>query len=324
MDFPLISFSILPGNLTEANLAGIIPITFESIIIYEYIKILNNIFVLINKRFMFTKGLIFRALMISLSMCNIQVTQAQGIQDSFFLYSDAGNQSYFDYKVNKNQTLYQLSKTFRVSTDTINFSNKEILDKGLKEHGVLKIPINKYNIQSNKSNPPDSCIAFYYRVKKGESLFQIAKRKFEIDLKILLQLNNIKSATLREGTTLLLGYYPLNCSTHLSAQISNPKINEEPLQEPIETALLTRQSRGVAISQYDQLGSGRLFALHNSAIMDSNIEIENPITNRKVYAKVIGRIPPIYEKEVQIIVSAEAARLLGAVDKRFFVSIRYR
>jgi len=72
------------------------------------------------------------------------------------------------------------------------------------------------------------------------------------------------------------------------------------------------------------MGEGRMFALHNEAKMESMIEIINPIQNRKVLAKVIGRIPPIYEKEVKVLVSAEVSRQLGVIGKRFFVNIRYR
>ncbi len=268
------------------------------------------------------KTLIYSTL--ALSFSGHQIAQAQSIQDSLFADTDAANLSYCYYKVNKKQTLYHISKTFRVNPDNMMMYNHALQGKALMENDILKIPVNKLNIQFEKKQFPDSSCALYYQVKKSESLFHIAKRKFEIDIKKLLQLNKIKNTTIHEGSVLLLGYYPLNSSPHLIEQNQLFSLNEPPQKEFIESELLTKQSRGVAISQYDLPGSGRLFALHNTAAMDSQIEIENPITNRKVYAKVIGRIPPIYERDVQIIVSAETARMLGAVDKRFFVSIRYR
>ena len=54
------------------------------------------------------------------------------------------------------------------------------------------------------------------------------------------------------------------------------------------------------------------------------IEVLNPMTNRTVYVKVIGKIPDTaYRDEVAVILSPLAAKLLGAIDPRFFVKVKY-
>ncbi len=270
------------------------------------------------------KYLIYSALIPLLNSSSAQLIEAPFSQNNFLLESDSSNQLYFNYKVNKKQTLYHISKSFQVKLDSIIHFNKELKSVGLRENDLLKIPINKNQIRFDESKQIDSTIGLYYKVRSGENLYQLSKRKFEIDMKKLMQLNKLNNTIVREGTVLFLGFIPLNNLKQTADVSGNQYISAEPEEEPEESKLFTNEVRGVAITEYDELGSGRLFALHNKAAMDSQVEIENPVLHRKVYAKVIGRIPPIYERDVQIIVSAETARLLGAVDKRFFVSIKYR
>ncbi len=269
------------------------------------------------------KCLIFSLLFFTLSRSSTQGLSAFTPSDSFFIESDSGNQLYFTYKVNKKQTLYGISKYFNVGIDSLKVYNRELEKNDLKENSLLRIPMDFSNSFIADSRQSDA-VGVFYKVKPGENLYHLSKRKFEISLHKLMQLNHLENANIRQSTVLLLGYYKLE-SPEIIPEIPVSKTVLAPKPELSEENLkFTSQSRGVAVCEYDALGSGRLFALHNTAEMDSEIEIDNPILNRKVYAKVIGRIPPIYEHDVQIVISGEAARMLGAVDKRFFVSIRYR
>ena len=46
--------------------------------------------------------------------------------------------------------------------------------------------------------------------------------------------------------------------------------------------------------------------------------------NRKVIAKVVGNLPPkAHKKNVDLIISPKVAETLGAVDKRFYVQVRF-
>jgi len=47
------------------------------------------------------------------------------------------------------------------------------------------------------------------------------------------------------------------------------------------------------------------------------------MSSRTLYAKVIGRIPEGYERNIEVVLSPEAARKLGARDPRFFVKTKY-
>ncbi len=68
--------------------------------------------------------------------------------------------------------------------------------------------------------------------------------------------------------------------------------------------------------------NGNVYALHKSAILNSYIEMYNPILKRTVRAKVIGRIPyGAYTNDVSLVLSPRAAKELGALDNRFKVEV---
>lgn len=66
------------------------------------------------------------------------------------------------------------------------------------------------------------------------------------------------------------------------------------------------------------------YLLHKSLPVNTMIRITNPVTNQKVVAKVVGRIPDkIYAPEISLVVTTEVARALGAIDKKFYTRIEY-
>jgi LysM repeat protein len=271
------------------------------------------------------KCLIFNSLLLIGSYANGQINVSPLTGNYLLTEFGSANQLYFSYKVTKNQTLYNISKSFNIPVDSLLAANHLTKENGLQENTSIKVPFESSKLLAEKPENNDSCIKLFYQVQPKESLYHLSKRKFEIDLKTLIQLNNLSSRKIREGILLFIGFYPISNFVHpeksIEPKISSPIIEEEKADE---VEKFTKEARGVAICETINLGSGRLFALHNTALMDSQIEIINPILNRKVHAKVIGRIPPIYEHDVQVVVSGETAKKLGSLDKRFFVRLRYR
>ena len=69
--------------------------------------------------------------------------------------------------------------------------------------------------------------------------------------------------------------------------------------------------------------NGTVYVLHRDAVIDSYIQMYNPILRRSVLAKVIGRIPyGAYTNNVSLVLSPRAAKQLGALDKRFKVEVQ--
>ncbi|MBK7359698.1 MAG: LysM peptidoglycan-binding domain-containing protein [Saprospiraceae bacterium] len=224
---------------------------------------------------------------------------------------------YFNHKVTKKESLYRISRIYNISTNTLYSFNQFKPDDLLKENSLLKIPFDPTQLTVDKKA---NSLALFYKVQTKENLYGLSKRKLKIDKKILKKLNPQIETSFQEGMQILVGYLPLET---MHENESEPADINAIIAKPSEQ-VFTKESRGVAISESVVLGDGRLFALHNEARIESMIEIINPIQNRKVLAKVIGRIPPIYEKDVKVLVSAEVSRQLAVIGKRFFVNIRYR
>jgi hypothetical protein len=86
-----------------------------------------------------------------------------------------------------------------------------------------------------------------------------------------------------------------------------------------------KSEKGIAIWNQSSSNSKNMFVLHPTAAVGSFIEITNPMLNKTVQAKVIGNIPPrTYTDDVSIVVSPRVAKMLGVVDRRFAVTVKYR
>jgi len=69
--------------------------------------------------------------------------------------------------------------------------------------------------------------------------------------------------------------------------------------------------------------NGMVYVLHQEAVIDSYLEMYNPILKRSVRAKVIGRIPyGAYTNDVRLVLSPRTAKQLGALDRRFKVEVK--
>lgn len=70
--------------------------------------------------------------------------------------------------------------------------------------------------------------------------------------------------------------------------------------------------------------NGDLYCLHPTAPINSVVEITNPMTHRKIYAKVLSNMPAkLYGDDINVVVSPGVANLLGVIDSRFYVKLRY-
>ena len=96
-----------------------------------------------------------------------------------------------EYTVKAGDTIYGISKQFGVSAmDIYNLNN--LTSSNIRVGQVLKIPTNQ---STNPSN------MFMYTVKKGDSLYSIAKI-YNTTVSEIIKLNNLKSTNLSIGQTL--------------------------------------------------------------------------------------------------------------------------
>lgn len=104
--------------------------------------------------------------------------------------------SYSLYLVKKGDTLYSISKKLGIPIEEIkNLNNLTSLN--LKEGQILKVPSLSIKIE------PKTEESKYHIVKKGETLYRIAK-KYNITLEELKKLNNLRDNNLKLGQKLII------------------------------------------------------------------------------------------------------------------------
>ncbi|MBK7095838.1 MAG: LysM peptidoglycan-binding domain-containing protein [Saprospiraceae bacterium] len=106
----------------------------------------------------------------------------------------------------------------------------------------------------------------------------------------------------------------------ISRPVSEPENTENERQEHI---LKSHKDSGIALWNKQSRVRG-VYVLSNDAALNTMIEINNPMVQRKIFARVIGNIPTnTYPDNVKVVLSPEAAMTLGALDSRFFVKLHY-
>ncbi|WP_207533168.1 septal ring lytic transglycosylase RlpA family protein [Desertivirga arenae] len=209
-------------------------------------------------------------------------------------------------------------------------------------------PAKKEPVKSSPVVEPSSEI-IEYKVGPKETLFAIA-RKFGTTIGEIKQLNNLSGYSLSVGQVLKIKQSnssdqtvttTANSETTSPAKSSNTPATEETengMEVPESTAkpektksktgrlgVTERNERGIAVWFEDEsLDSTKMLALHRSAPIGTIIKITNPMTDRTTFVKVVGKFTDNETTRDAIIVLTKAtADLLGALDKRFLVSIDY-
>ncbi|MBO9151173.1 LysM peptidoglycan-binding domain-containing protein [Chitinophaga sp. GCM10012297] len=72
------------------------------------------------------------------------------------------------------------------------------------------------------------------------------------------------------------------------------------------------------------IGSGKYYALHNTAPRGTIVKVTNPLTGRSIYAKVLDAIPQLKANANLIIKLSDAAQdALGITEPRFYCELAY-
>lgn len=89
--------------------------------------------------------------------------------------------------------------------------------------------------------------------------------------------------------------------------------------------LSEKNESGIAVwMENESIDPNKKLILHRTAPVGTVIKITNPMTNRTTFAKVVGRFTENENtKDVIVVMTKNVAESLGALDKRFHVSISY-
>ena len=226
------------------------------------------------------------------------------------------------------QTLYSLSRFYAQDIDQLYGLNPQLSSRtpAIGEEVKIAVPnktITRFrteNFQREKFAP------ICYTVRKGETMYNVAKRIFRMPVDTLLSVNGLTSTVLSPGQVLQVGWMSTNGS---SSKIKKREMS--PLQrksyanfKAYEIQSSQRSSkRGVASwSPGTGEASGTLFALYNGAQPGTYLKVTNTANNKYAYVRVIGK--PSHnsrQEQIDIQVSGTVARLLGVSKGNFYVVI---
>lgn len=272
--------------------------------------------------------------LISVMICCGEMLFAQSYinaRDSVFLTVNEFQEKLITHRIGPKQTVYSLGKFYGLKVSEVYYYNPEIDGKDPKIGQIVKIPIpNKaiIRVRDNHFNPR-KFVPLYYRVQKGENLKKIAEGYFNMISDTLISRNKIRGKELKVGQVMQIGWISVNGVSAGVREIKGPSIvaaisslKSTHQEESIGKVMIS--SSGVAFWQKDSKLKGDLYALHRDCPENSIIAIHNPARNKTIYATVIGTIPAgAYDSNIEIIVSPRVAKLLGAVDARFYVKLKY-
>jgi len=174
-----------------------------------------------------------------------------------------------------------------------------------------------------------------YKVSAGETLYSIAKR-FNTTVEAITSLNGLTSTTLAPGQIIKVqvgGQTPQQAAESDQAVAKRDNTSVVAAADSTNAShfnanhygLYEKDEKGVATWIDDAaLDPSKKLVLHRTAPIGTVIKITNPMTNLTTYAKVVGRFTDNEStKDAIIVVTKNVADSLGALDKRFHVTISY-
>lgn len=213
---------------------------------------------------------------------------------------------------------------------------EELLTPRPPEQTIVQQPVQ----QQQQAPPVDNTPPTQYKVSAGETLYSIAKR-FNTTVDNIMTLNGLKSNTISPGQIL---------NVKANAPAVSPVVANKPSDSIVakrdstivatpqdssniaayhmnanKYGLFEKDEKGVATWMDDEgLDPNKKLVLHRTAPIGTVIKITNIMTNRTTFAKVVGRFTDNEQtRDVIIVMTKNVAEALGALDKRFQVSLSY-
>lgn len=259
------------------------------------------------------------------------------------------------HQIKAKETYYSLGRKYNVSPQSIISYNK---NAALHPGETIKIPTQQ-NFIANKptsfSSPKKSENKLItketsHKVAPGETLYAIASN-YNMRVDDLKLLNNLKTNSLSVGQTLKVinndkvsltqevitndkGKPVIATKPETKPLIATPKkieyLDSVDSQNNVEIpknryGITEMNDKGLAVWIDDNnLDASKSYALHRTAPVGTIIKLTNPMSNRSVFAKVVGRYTENETtKDVIIVVTKATADAIGALDKRFLVNITF-
>ena len=256
------------------------------------------------------------------------------------------NEVIYVHELKKGETLYSLSRYFKVSVNDLLIYNNLNLDEPIPLGARIIIPLDINDIWKS-IKPKESWIPVYYQVKRKETLFKISNSYFNQRIQDMVARNAIEKLSLSINQKLIVGWWGLAFEEPRVIETINQIENQDSLrlkpeiELPIDSSIIATElisndsiqlikpiklhsTKGIALWDKSETESSALIALHKTAKVGSIIKLQHPVTELIVVAKVVGKIPAdVYPDDVDIILSASVASKLGALNSRFRIFMSY-
>lgn len=271
-------------------------------------------------------------------------------RDSVGVENENGKQVIL-HKVEAKDNFYSIGRLYNVTPKRIMSHNSQ---KVLHVGDILKVPTERVFVarvaeapRPSQHLPANTEGLIDYKVGPKETLFAISRR-FNITVDELKRLNNLSSNSLSVGQIIKVRQSSGLTNPVASAigeQVSQAGQNQavRPLKDFLkkdstDTAAIDKTKintnrygvtekaeKGVAVWIADSnLDSNKMLALHRSAPVGTVIRVTNPMTGKSTFAKVVGKFTENdTTHDVIIVLTKATADLLGALDKRFQVTLEY-
>jgi LysM repeat protein len=236
---------------------------------------------------------------------------------------------FLSHVIKKEDNLNSIASYYGTSLTAIREING-MTDSQLKTNKTIKIPIPYNRIKSpvlRSSSEKYSFIPVFYKVKKGDTLYKLFRIYFPRDSKEIKNINSIKTNIIKIDSKLLIGYYPVQHiekpSTNIVLQTNRNKDTLSLTSDKSKNVLVTVSGAAKTFdSPFEK--TEYAYVLSNKIPEHSVVELTNPMSNKKLTGKVIGKIPPgKYPLDILLLLAKNDALDLGFLDLKFFVSVKY-
>ena len=268
-------------------------------------------------------------LILLIYFCSIWLTSIAQKDSLELIYNDQSKRLELEHLVLPGQTMYAIAQYYDVSIHDIRWANPHISNENKLDYEKISIPISKDQVLYRKPLfvSENKLLPVSYVVKPKDNLFRISRVYFSLPTPLLKKRNGLTNDELDMGQHLHIGWLKENVTDIIVLQGSKANVEVLPFQEAFIAQFRADSSAIVQeknITVKDNKGSKGLFVMHRKAKAGTYIEIQNPLVNKKAYARVLATIPKnLYSEEIEMVISNELANKIGVLDNRSFLNTKY-
>jgi LysM repeat protein len=243
-----------------------------------------------------------------------------------------GNSKFLIHNIRKGQTLYSIAKYYGLEVADIYYYNPA-LKTNIPLDFPVKIPVTKKEIYWYKNSSKYiswRAVEVVYIVKPKDTFYKIAKRNLNMPIDSLKAMNCIDTNTLEIGDKLVVGFIDIDGLPERIGVRAWLPINLYTGYKTLKEQYLFVSDNKRVIKEKgpatwnSKMKATSLYALHRTAPIGTILKVTNPLNNRTLYVKVVGKLQSAgYSYNTIVVLSPACVKSLGGVNTNFMVNIEY-